>query len=109
MPATTPAERDALANNPDFQIRVKMPTLKAANDLLAAVDQPTYVTQYAQMIVTEPNGGGWLSAMTYGVLTNPVINEDSSDEEIQFTVNSIFNKYAKAYYRVVDEPVAESI
>lgn len=106
MPATTPAERDALANNPDFQVRVKMPTLKAANDLLAAVDQPTYVIQYAQMIVTEPNGGGWLSSMTYGVLTNPQISEDSTDDEIQFQVNSIFNKYAKAYYRIVDEVAA---
>ena len=100
----TPAEREVLANNPDFQVKVKQASIKAANDLLAATDQPTYVTHYAQSVVTEPNATWWISAMTYGVLTNPVIDGDSPDDAIQFTVNSIFEKYAKAYYKVIDAP-----
>jgi len=98
----TPQEQEELANNPDFQVKIKLASLKAANDLLAAIDQPTYVTHYAQSVVTEPNASWWISSMTYGVLTNPAIDENSSDSDIQFTVNSIFEKYAKAYYKVVD-------
>lgn len=98
----TTTEREALANDPDFKVKVKQASLKAANDLLAAIDQPTYVIQYAQTIITDPNSGNWLTSMTYGVLTNPAITEGSTDDDIQFTVNSIFTKYAKAYYRIVE-------
>lgn len=98
----TSVERDSVAQTTAFQQMVKMKTLIAANDLLADPLQPDHVVRYAQLIITEPNGSGWLPAMSYGVMTNPAINSDSSEGDIQFTVNSIFVKYAKAYYRIVD-------
>jgi hypothetical protein len=97
----TSAERDSVAQTTPFQKKVKMASLKAANDLLADIGQPVYVTNYAQLIVSVPSGSEWLLALSYGCMTNPAINWDSSDGDIEFTVNSIFTKYAKAYYRVV--------
>jgi hypothetical protein len=97
----TSAGRDSVAQTAPFQQKVKMASLSAANDLLADTIQPVYVINYAQLIVSWPNGGDWLTALSYGCMSNPAINWDSSDGDIQFTVNSIFAKYAKAYYRIV--------
>lgn len=98
---STAAERDSVANTSSFQMKVKMKTLSAANDLLADPMQPNYVVNYAQLIVSDPSGSGWLTAISYGVMNNVAINWDSSEGDIQFTVNSIFVKYAKAYYRII--------
>lgn len=95
------AERDSVAQTAPFQKKVKMASHKAAGNLLSDVGQPTFVIQYAQLVVSEPNGSQWLPALSYGCMTNPAVNYDSSDSDIEFTVNSIFSKYAKAYYRVV--------
>lgn len=100
----TAAARDSVARDGAFQLKVKMKVLVAANDLLADPLQPDYVVRYAQLIITEPNGSGWLPALSYGVMNNPAINSDSNEGDIQFTVNSIFVKYAKAYYRIVPTP-----
>ena len=99
---TTAAERDSVARTGSFQMKVKMKSLSAANDLLADTLQPDHVKRYAQLIITEPNGTGWLPALSYGVMNNAAINWNSSEGDIQFTVNSIFVKYAKAYYRIVN-------
>lgn len=99
---TTSGERDSVAQTPPFQKKVRMASLKAANDLLADPGQPKYVLNYGQVIVSTPNGSDWLSALSYGCMTNPAINWDSSDGDIQFTVNSIFVKYAAAYYKIID-------
>lgn len=99
---STAAERDSVANTTAFQLKVKIKSLSAANDLLADPAQPDYVKRYAQLIITEPSGSGWLTALSYGVMNNPAINWNSSESDIQFTVNSIFVKYAAAYYRIID-------
>lgn len=99
---STAAERDSVAREANFQLKVKMKVLSAANDLLADPLQPVHVTRYAQLIITEPQGGTWLPALSYGVMNNPAINSTSSEGDIQFTVNSIFVKYAKAYYRITE-------
>ena len=96
---STSGERDSVAQTPAFQKKVKMATLVAANNLLADPGQTATVLRYAQLIVSEPNGSGWLPALSYGCMTNPAINYNSSDGDIQFTINSLFTKYAKAYYR----------
>lgn len=92
-----------LAQNDTFQTRVKMATLKASNDILSGADRTQWLINYAQLIVTSPTGNGWINAVSFGVTTNVAISRESSDGDIQFTVNSIFNKYAKAYYRIVDD------
>lgn len=99
---STASERDSVTNTSDFRTKVKLKSLSAANDLLADNQQPKYVVNYAQIIVTTPSGEGWLTALSYGVMNNPAINWNSSEGDIQFTVNSIFVKYAKAYYRITE-------
>lgn len=96
---STATERDSVANTPTFQVRVKMATHKAANNLLADPQQAATVRRYAQLIISDPVGSGWLAALSYGCMTNVAINYNSSDSDIEFTVNSIFAKYAYAYYR----------
>jgi len=105
---TSSAERDSVAQTAPFQKKVRMASLKAANDILADIGQPYYVLNYGQLIVSTPNGNEWLSALSYGCMSNPAINWDSSDGDIQFTVNSIFVKYAMAYYKITDPAVPAS-
>lgn len=96
---TSSAERDSVAQTQPFQKKVKMATLKAANNLLADPGTDTRVRQYAQKVISEPQGTDWLTALSYGCMTNVAVNGNSSDGDIEFTVNSLFVKYAYAYYR----------
>lgn len=96
----TVQERDSLARDASFQLKVRMAALSAANDLLADTTVAAYVTNYAQLIVTSPTGGAWVNVFAYGVVNNPAINFNSTQGDIQFTVNSVFVKYAKAEYRI---------
>lgn len=102
--AQTNYERDSLAQDGSFQQRVRISSISASKDLLADPQQPVYVINYAQLIVSSPFGheGNWLDAMSYGVASAPAINSGSTDNDIQFTVNSIIVNYAKAYYRIVE-------
>ena len=99
---TTVNERDSVTNTVAFQKKVKLKALSAANDLLADTAQAEHTKRYAQLIITEPSGNGWLTALSYGVMNNPAINWNSPDNDVQFVINSIFIKYAKAYYRIVN-------
>src|SRR3954464_2902315 len=80
----TSAERDSVAQTAPFQKKVRMATLKAANNILADPQQAVYTLNYGQVIISEPTGNGWLSAMSYGCMTNVAINYDSSDSDIEF-------------------------
>ncbi len=95
---STSIERDSVVQTTDFQRKVKMATHKAANAILADPGQPLRVRQYAQLVISDPNGS-WLQAMSYGVMTNVAINSGSSDSDVEFTVNSQFAKFSYAYYR----------
>jgi len=98
----TNIERYQLAENADFRLKVNVASISAAGDILAGVDKSPYLINYAQIIISSPDGQGWLSALSHGVVSNVAITEESSDGDIQFTLNSIFTKYAKAYYKIVD-------
>lgn len=101
--AQTNYERDSLASSSPFQQRVKISSISAAKDILAAQGQEVYLINYCQLIISDPNGqAGWLSALSYAVASAPAINFESTDSDIQFTVNANIDKYAKAYYRVVE-------
>lgn len=99
---TTSRGRDSTANTTGFQLKVKLASHKAAGDILSATGQAIYIIQYAQLIISQPGGEGWLLPISYGCMTNVAINDSSTDSDIQFTVNSIFTKYAKAYYRITN-------
>jgi hypothetical protein len=86
----------ALANNETFKSKVRTATIIAANQISADASQPTWSLTYANEVIRNPNGG-WVDGMTFQVVANPAINEASSDSDIQFTVNSNFEKVAKAY------------
>jgi hypothetical protein len=96
---STSKERDSVAQTSAFQSKVKLQTHIAASNILADPQQPARVRQYAQMIITEPQGGNWLQSMSFIVMTNPAINWNSSDNDVLFAVNSNFSKMALAYYR----------
>ena len=98
----TLTEQYNLAQNDTFQLKVKTATLKAANDILAGVDRSPYLINYAQVVVLNPTGNDWINSISHGVTTNVAIDENSTDSDIQFTVNSLFVKYAKAYYKILD-------
>lgn len=96
-------ERDSVAHTQLFQSRVKMAVHIAAGSLLADPQQPTTIRKYAQLVITDPDGVNWLLAISCGVMTNPAVNWNSSDNDIQFTVNSIFGKFAYAHHREMPE------
>lgn len=100
---TQSTQRDSVAETTPFRNKVKMATHIAAGNILADPGSPARVRQFAQIVITDPAGIQWLAAVTYGVLTNAAINAGSTDSDILFTVNSIFSKYAYAYYREVPQ------
>ena len=91
--------KDSCANTPSFQGMVRDASLIASYNLLADTSlHDATVTKYAQRLISDPQGG-WITGMSYGVLTNPVINCGSPMGDIQFEVNSIFSFQAYAYYQ----------
>ena len=92
---TTLYTKDTLAVNAVFRQRVKSATILAANQLAADTSQPVYILSYANKIISKPDAD-WIGAMVYQVVANPVITYESSDNDIQFAVNSNFDKCARA-------------
>lgn len=93
----TLSEKATLSQDNEFRGRIQMAGLIAAGDLLADSAQPFIVKKYASHVVNNI-GGSWLNTMVHQVLANPAITGDSIDGDIQFTVNSNFNKLAEAHY-----------
>ena len=95
---TSYTERDSLANDATFQGRVRFAMLEAASNTLAnPADSVKF--NFAGRILLEPKSDFFTEQFTYTVLTNPVINGNSSDSDIAFTVNSQFAKLDLAYRR----------
>lgn len=92
--------KDTLAVNQVFRQRVKSATIIAANQLAADTTQKSYLLTYCNQIINNPDGG-WISAMSYQVVSNPAITYNSSDGDIQFTVNSNMDKCARAFGNVL--------
>lgn len=91
-------ERDTLARNTEFRGKVKFAMLEAASAILAnPADSVSF--GFAGRILLEPGSSYFVDMFTGAVLTNPVINENSSDSDIAFTVNSQFAKLDLAYRR----------
>lgn len=94
--------KDTLANNAIFRVRVKSATIIAANNIAADTSQKDYTLSFANKVISNPDGG-WINAMTYQVVANPAITYGSSDGDIQFTVNSNFDKVAKADANIISQ------
>lgn len=101
---TTYQERAQLARDPAFRGRVAFAMIEAASATLAdttALSVRNY--RFAGRILLEPASPFFLDQFTYAVLTNPVINGESTDNDIAFTVNSQFAKLALAFRRERNE------
>lgn len=95
-------ERDTLARNTEFRGRVQFAMLEAASNTLAnPADSVKF--DFAGKILLNPANGFFVDQFVYAVLTNPVINGNSSDSDIAFTVNSQFAKLDLAYRRERNE------
>ena len=99
--------KDTLAVNAVFRQRVKSATIIAANQLAADTTQPVYVLSYANKIISKPDAD-WIGSMVYQVVSNPAITYESSDGDIQFTVNSNFDKCARADGNVLPQTATDT-
>ena len=83
-----------LATNNGFIKRVGMAMVKAAVAVCAETytdDTPARAT-WATQVLRDPEH--YARKMAFGVARNNVITVESSDADIEFTVNSIWNAYA---------------
>jgi hypothetical protein len=95
-----PKIQDSCANTADFQYSVRSASITASYNLLADTSlHDATVLKFSQLIISQPQGG-WITAMSYGCIENPVISCGSPLGDIQFQVNSIFADQAYAYYQV---------
>lgn len=96
--------RDSLANDPVFKGRIKVATMEAASEILAnPADSVKF--KFAGRILLEPNSPYFNDMFTRAVLTNPVIDGASSDNDLKFTVNTQFAKLDLAWRRERNELV----
>ena len=94
--------RDSLANDATFRGRIKVATLEAASEILAnPADSVKF--NFAGRIILEPNSTYFNDMFTRAVLTNPVIDGNSTDNDLKFTVNSQFAKLDLAWRRERNE------
>lgn len=89
-------EQHELANNQDLRIKVKMAVIKAANSVLGDPSRESEF-KFCYLIIREPDNNYWLNQIMYSVIANPVITTESTDQDIEFTVNSVFGRHAIAY------------
>lgn len=95
--------RDTLAVNQVFRQRVKSATVYASQQIAADTSEHNlYKLQFANVVINNPDGG-WISSMAYQVIAEGLITYESTDNDIQFTVNANFKKVSEAYYGVVPE------
>ena len=88
-------DQHTLATDSDFVARVTQAAITAGKDIQAeAGNTAGHVkrTDYALQVLRSPHVFGPLFAQ--GVASNPAITGASTDNDIQFTVNSLWNAYA---------------
>lgn len=84
-----------LANDAEFINRVEMAMVKSALAVCAESDTtPNHAAraQWGTQVLRDPNF--YAGRVVYGVTSNPVITAQSSDSDIEFTVNSDWDAYA---------------
>jgi hypothetical protein len=97
--AATLSDAAYLAGHPEFIDKVKAATVLAATQVAQETSDVT--TDYHRLrralsvnVLQDPEG--WARRFSIAVATNAVITKDSSDSDIQFTVNSMFSAFAGA-------------
>lgn len=92
-------DQAALAEDSTFRTRVRVALMTAAKDVMG--EEQTYSdAQYglrqalADEVIAAAGGGAVLERFVWLVITNPAITGESSDNDIQFTVNSLWDDAA---------------
>ena len=99
---TTFLEQAELARSDDFRVRVQQAIVKASV-AIGAEELPDYRrASYSTQVLNNPDY--YAQKFVFGVASNATITAESTDNDIEFTVNSMFNAYAGAYDKT--EPVA---
>lgn len=94
------AEQAALAADETFQVRVRGAAVKSALAIMAdtptntpeAIDTHRRRAALAREVLLDPSR--LAASMAPGVASNAAITAESSDNDIEFTVNSIWSAYA---------------
>ena len=100
------AEQINLAITPAFVARVQAAMVKAA--IAVSSEDPSTEAhstrvQWATQVLRDP--AHYAARMAFGVAANPIITAESSDSDIEFTVNSVWNAYAG----VITTPEPEAV
>ena len=88
-------EQVNLAMTPAFIARVQAAMVKSAIAVSSEnPETPAHVTrvQWATQVLRDPMH--YATRMAFGVAANPTITAESGDNDIEFTVNSVWNAYA---------------
>jgi hypothetical protein len=88
-------EQAELAADQTFILRVRQALVKSCGEVSAenpATGNHLNRLKFANSALLDPERMATVMAM--GVATNPVITADSTDDDIRFTINSIFDAYA---------------
>jgi len=94
-PPPTLQERYDLGADPIFRARCQSAALQSAANVMA--EEPSTAghaerTAFANKVLLQPS---LLSqAMAFGIAAAPAINESSTDSDIQFTTNSLWNAWS---------------
>lgn len=87
-----------LAADGGFRQKIEVASLTAAKDVLAeSITTPNHNLRVALAGDILRNPEAWGVRFAKGVVTNPVITSASDDNDLQFTVNSLFDHYATAF------------
>ena len=85
----------ALSNDQNFRNRCEVAMVVAAQNVASEPTSTTnHVSREALAKAIENNPAAYVMAFTLGVVANPAITTASTDSDIQFSVNSIFNGIA---------------
>lgn len=85
-----------LTQNEAIRTKVKMATIKAAHAVLGAPERQDEFP-FCYLIIKEPESEYWLNQVVYSVVSNPAISAESTDQDVEFTVNSVFGRHALAF------------
>ena len=100
------SEQVNLAMTPAFMQRVQGAIVKSAIAVSSedpTTDAHTTRVQWAAQVLRDP--AHYAARMAFGVVANPAITAVSTDADIEFTVNSVWNAYAG----VVTQPAPEAV
>jgi hypothetical protein len=85
-------EQFALATSPQFVQRVQQAAITAAIATINGEPTETRLLDYCFNLLNRARASA--QEIAFGVATNPAITAESTDNDIQFTVNSMLRAYA---------------